>query len=128
MGSAPDMRSSDSSRHGRRGATRLSMAAAIMALVALGGGIAQAQDWRYCLAPLRAEHRVYMSSTFATAKPMERLQDEFASALARAGLRHGAVQCPRGGDERSIEVMRIQAARFNRESGNDVVEFDRWDP
>ena len=122
------MRSSDSSRHGHRRPGRLPVAAVVMALVALGGGIAHAQDWRYCLAPLRAEHRVYMSSTFLTTKPMERLQDEFASALSHAGLRHGAIQCPRGGDERSIEGMRTQAARFNRESGNDVVAFDRWDP
>ena len=99
-----------------------------MAVIALAGGTAHAQDWRYCLSPLHAEHRVYMSTTFFTTKSMERLQDEFASALSRAGLRHGAVQCPRGGDEQSIAVMRMQAARFNRESGNDVVEFSRWSP
>jgi hypothetical protein len=101
---------------------------AAMAAVALAGGTAQAQDWRYCLAPLHAEHKVYMSARFFTTKSMERLQDEFASALARAGLHHGAVQCPRGGDEQSIADMRSQAARFNRESGNDVVEFNRWTP
>jgi len=98
-----------------------------IALVVLAAGSAHAQDWRYCLAPLHAEHKIYISAPFFTAKSMERLQDEFASALSRAGLRHGAVQCPRG-DEQSIAVMRLQAARFNRESGNAVVEFDRWAP
>jgi hypothetical protein len=93
----------------------------------LAAGTAHADEWRYCLAPLHAEHKVYISAPFFTAKSMERLQDEFASALARAGLRHGAVQCPRG-DQQSISLMRLQAARFNRESGNAVVEFDRWNP
>ena len=101
--------------------------AAAGALIALAAGPARADDWRYCLAPLHAEHRVYMSVAFPTAKSMERLQDEFGTALARAGLRHGAVQCPRG-DEQTIQIMRTQATRFNRESGNTVVEFDRWSP
>jgi hypothetical protein len=123
------MRSSDSSRHRQRGPARPSIAAVAMAAaaVALAGGTAHAQEWRYCLAPLHAEHKVYISVPFFTTKSMERLQDEFASALARAGVRHGAVQCPRG-EEQSIAVMRLQAARFNRESGNDVVEFNRWNP
>jgi hypothetical protein len=93
----------------------------------LAAGTAQAEDWRYCLAPQRAEHKVYISGPFFTIKSMERLQDEYGNALSRAGVRHGAVQCPRG-DEQSIAVMRQQAARFNRESGNTVVEFDHWSP
>ena len=97
------------------------------AFAAFAAGTARADDWRYCLAPQHVEHKVYISAPFFTTKSMERLQDEFASALARAGLRHGAVQCPRG-DEESIAVMRQQAARFNRDSGNAVVEFDRWNP
>jgi hypothetical protein len=124
------MRSSVPSRRGRRVSVRPSIAAVVMvaaAVVVLASGAARAEDWRYCLAPLHAEHKVYMSSPFFTTKSMERLQDEFASALSRAGLRHGAVQCPRG-DEQSIAVMRSQAERFNRESGNAVVEFDRWSP
>lgn len=105
--------------------TRLVATAAAAALVVQA---AQAEEWRYCLAPQRSEHKVYMSEPFAAAKSMERLQDEFAAALVRAGLRHGAVQCPRAADEQSIEVMRAQAVRFNRDSGNTVVEFDRWRP
>jgi ABC-type sugar transport system substrate-binding protein len=112
---------------GWRASARTAIAAIAVAAVALAAGTARAEDWRYCLAPLRAEHKVYISVPFFTTKSMERLQDEFASALARAGLRHGAVQCPRG-DEQSIAAMRTQAARFNRESGNAVVDFDRWDP
>ena len=125
------MRSSIGSRHvsrfGRRSWARLSIAAIAFIVGALVGATAHAEDWRYCLAPQRAEHKVYMSSPFFTTKSMERLQDDFASALSRAGLRHGAVQCPRG-DEQSIVVMREQAERFNRESGNAVVAFDRWSP
>ena len=101
--------------------------AAAGALVALLAGPARADDWRYCLATQHAEHKVYMSAAFSTAKSMERLQDEYGNALTRAGLRHGAVQCPRG-DEVSIQIMRMQATRFNRESGNAVVEFDGWNP
>ena len=117
-----------SSRRGHRISACPSIVTIVTAaIVALAAGTAHAEDWRYCLAPLHVEHKVYMSSPFFTTKPMERLQDEFASALSRAGLRHGAVQCPRG-DEQSIVTMRSQAARFNRESGNVVVEFDRWSP
>ncbi|HEY1542217.1 MAG TPA: hypothetical protein VGG01_07395 [Xanthobacteraceae bacterium] len=124
------MRSLISLRHGYRMSIRPSTAAIAMVsltIVALATGAAHAQDWRYCLAPLHAEHKVYMSAPFVTAKSMERLQDEFASALSHAGLRHGAVQCPRG-DERSIAAMRLQAVRFNRDSGNAVVDFDHWSP
>jgi len=122
------MRSSICLRH-RVSARPAAAAAGVVAaaIVAFAAGTARAEEWRYCLAPLHTEHKVYISTPFFTAKPMERLQDEFASALSRAGLRHGAVQCPRG-DEQSIAGMRQQAARFNRESGNAVVEFDRWDP
>ena len=124
------MRSSMASQCWRDPAAALPLLRTIVAagaLVAFLAGAAHADDWRYCLAPLHAEHKVYMSAAFPTVKPMERLQDEFGNALARAGVRHGAVQCPRG-DERSIEIMRAQAIRFNRESGNTVVEFDRWNP
>jgi hypothetical protein len=124
------MRSSIASRCFRHRAVAhplLRTIAAAGAIVALLAGPARADDWRYCLAPLHAEHKVYVSAAFPTVKSMERLQDEFGNALARAGVRHGAVQCPRG-DEQSIQVMRLQATRFNRESGNTVVEFDRWTP
>jgi hypothetical protein len=121
------MRSAIASRCFRIPVLARPMIAAASLLVALAGGEARAQDWRYCLAPQRAEHKVYVSTPFPTTKSMERLQDEFASALARAGVHHSAVQCPRG-DEQSIETMRQQAMRFNRDSGNAVVEFDRWNP
>jgi hypothetical protein len=107
-------------------ALRWVLAAAAVACL-IGTRPAQAEEWRYCLTALSVEHKVYMSEPFPTAKSMERLQDEFAGALARAGIRHGAVQCPRG-DEQSILIMRGQALRFNRDSGNTVVEFDRWNP
>jgi hypothetical protein len=103
------------------------MLPAVALAAVLWGSPARAEDWRYCLATLNSEHKVYMSETFPTAKSMERLQDEFADALSRAGIRHGAVQCPRG-DEQSIVVMRGQAVRFNHDSGNTIVEFDRWNP
>ena len=124
------MRSSIASRRFRHPAAvrpLLSTILAAAALVALPAGPARADDWRYCLAPLHAEHKVYVSAAFPTAKSMERLQDEFGNALTHAGMRHGAVQCPRG-DEQSIQIMRMQATRFNRDSGNTVVEFDRWNP
>jgi hypothetical protein len=124
------MRSSTASRcfhHPARARPLVRTIAAAGALVALLAGSARADDWRYCLAPQHAERKVYMSVAFPTAKSMERLQDEFGNALTRAGLRHGVVQCPRG-DEQSIQIMRSQATRFNRESGNAVVEFDRWSP
>ena len=120
------MRASLTSRRLRIPA-RLLARAAIATLAAFACHAAQAADWRYCLAAQRSEHRVYISEPFATNKSMERLQDDFAAALTRAGLHHGPVQCPRG-DEQSIQIMRAQAARFNRDSGNAVVEFGRWRP
>ena len=113
-------------RHQIAPSLRRMLAVAVVAGV-LGIMPARAEDWRYCLAVLNSEHKVYVSEPFPTAKSMERLQDEFAGALARAGIRHGAVQCPRG-DEQSIAVMRRKAVRFNHDSGNAVVDFDRWNP
>jgi hypothetical protein len=113
----------------RSGTQRLSRL--VVGMLVLAGGLAgraQAEDWRYCLSVLGPERKVYMSAPFQTDKSMERLQDDFAAALNRAGLRHGAGQCPRADDEASITVMHSQAVRFNRETGNAVVEFDRWTP
>lgn len=122
------MRPPVASRGFRRPARACRVVLAIAPVLAvLVAAPARADDWRYCLSAQRAEHKVYISSAFPTTKSMERLQDEFAGALARAGVRHGAVQCPRG-DEQSIQIMRLQATRFNHESGNAVVDFDRWNP
>jgi len=105
-------------------------AAWIAAGLALAMGIpaaARADDWRFCLAAARAQHKVFLSGTFATAAEMETLQTDFGRELERRGIAHDEVQCPRGSDRDSATEMQHNAIGFNRELGNAVVRLD-WRP
>jgi hypothetical protein len=57
---------------------------------------------------------------------MNWLEVDFGRALDNAHIQYDSVQCPRG-DTRLISTIRLQAIRYNRDSGNTVVELD-WTP
>ena len=83
---------------------------------------ANAADWRYCLASATDDHKVYMSEPFQTDAPMSTVEEAFARLLARSGLRHGEIQCPRSESEKSALTMRDHAIAFNRTNGNEIAK------
>ena len=84
---------------------------------------ALAADWKYCLAPSSADHKVYMTDAFPVRGSVNDANNAFERALDQAGLRHDVVQCPRADDERSIMAMQQYAIAFNREVGNVIVHM-----
>jgi len=106
---------------------RAAWIAASLALATLAPGAAHADDWRFCLAAARAQHKVFLSGTFATSVEMETLQDAFARELEQRGIPHDEVQCPRGADRDQATEMQLNAIGFNREMGNAVVKLE-WRP
>jgi len=106
---------------------RAAWIAASLALATLAPGAARADEWRFCLAAARAQHKVFLSATFPTAAEMETLQSDFARELDRRGIAHDEVQCPRGRDRDAATEMQFNAIGFNRELGNTVVRLD-WRP
>jgi hypothetical protein len=87
---------------------------------------ALADEWRYCLASSRAQNTTYMSSAFLADESMKGLEVDFGRVLDHVHVQYDSVQCLRG-DTRSISTIRLQAIRYNRDSGNTVVELD-WSP
>jgi hypothetical protein len=88
---------------------------------------AAAAEWRFCIALANQEHRIYVTSPFLTAIPMEAMENGLHQTLDRAGRRHDSVQCPTGASEQAVRLMRQHADDFNRQMGNDVVPLD-WRP
>jgi len=106
---------------------RAAWIAAGLALALMVPRTARAEDWRFCLAAARAQHKVFVSGSFQTATPMDTLQSDFGEELDRRGIAHDEVQCPHGGDRASITEMQEYAIGFNREMGNGVVKLE-WRP
>jgi hypothetical protein len=98
-----------------------------LALTILIPQLAQAGDWRYCLAPSQAEHKIYMSPPFSATMPMDDAESQFGRTLSRSGLRFDDVQCPRSDNETAALTMQQHAIVTNRELGNDVINL-RWKP
>ena len=88
---------------------------------------AAALEWRFCIAPVNQEHRIYMTQPFPTTVAMEVMESGFHQALERAGRRHDSVQCPTGANEQAVFAMRQHADDFNRQMGTEVVPID-WKP
>ncbi len=107
--------------------TAASFALASLALAILAPRTAHADDWRFCLAAARAQHKVFVSGAFQSPAEMETLQSDFARELDRRGIQHDEVQCPRGADRDAATEMQLNAIGFNRELGNAVVRVD-WRP
>jgi len=98
-----------------------------LALTALLSQTALAEDWRYCLAPSHAEHKIYISSPFPAIVSMDDAESQFGRTLSRSGYRFDDVQCPRSDDESGALTMREHAIAMNRDLGNQVVDL-RWRP
>jgi hypothetical protein len=108
---------------------RLTAAEGIIAasILTIFAGTAQAAEWRYCLAPARAEHKVYMSYPFRSAVDYRKLEEMFRSSLSRAHFSVDYVQCPLGENQRSLLAMREDAVAFNRQMQMTVVDLE-WAP
>jgi len=100
-----------------------------LVIAALAGAIPQAAmaEWRYCLAPSDKEHKVYLSSAFATTADAWSTDNSFEKVLERDHLQFDDVQCPRADDEGSIIAMLQHAVGYNREIGRKIV-FVQWQP
>jgi hypothetical protein len=94
-----------------------------LVLIAASSQSAFAADWKYCLAPSHAEHKVYMSATFPVRGALGDADSAFEQMLEQAGLPHDDVQCPRADDERSIVLMLQYAIRFSKTNGNTIIHL-----
>jgi hypothetical protein len=88
---------------------------------------ALAADWRYCLAPSHAEHKIYMSPPFPATESMNDVESQFGRTLAASGLHFDDVQCPRGDGETAALTMQQHAIMINRELGNEIINLS-WKP
>jgi hypothetical protein len=88
---------------------------------------ASAAEWRYCLAPSEAEHKVYFSGAFTASANSSSADSSFDQALIQAGLSHDAVQCPRADDENSIMTMLQDAVTYNKKVGRKIM-YVHWEP
>lgn len=82
-----------------------------------------AVDWQYCLAPSRADHKVYMSAAFPMRGALGSSDGAFQRLLDNAGFRYDDIQCPRADDERSIIMMMQYAIGLNRDNGNTIIRL-----
>ncbi|MGH6671657.1 MAG: hypothetical protein ACRECV_06725 [Xanthobacteraceae bacterium] len=98
-----------------------------LALAALASHSALAEDWRYCLAPSHAEHKIYMSPPFPATISMANAESQFGRTLSASGFRFDDVQCPRSGGQTASLTMRQHATVVNRELGNKIINL-RWKP
>ena len=98
-----------------------------LALTLLLPQIAAAEDWRYCLAPSHADHKLYMSMPFAATIAMDAAETQFGRALFRMGLRYDDVQCPQSDSESGAAAMQRHAIGINRELGIQVINMP-WKP
>jgi hypothetical protein len=89
--------------------------------------IAVAEDWRYCLAPFNAEHKIYMSLPFPATIAMDAAESQFGRALTRSGVRYDDVQCPLSDSESGALAMQRHAVSVNHELGIQVINL-HWKP
>jgi hypothetical protein len=97
------------------------------ALIMLTVSSASAGDWRYCLAPSQAEHKIYMTAPFSVNSEPDNSEARFDDVLGGLHLRHDDVQCPHSNDEASAVADKQYAIEVNRKSGNQVVNL-HWPP
>lgn len=105
---------------------RAFLASAFLALTLLPR-TALAEDWRYCLAPSHAGHKIYMSPPFLATVSMDDAESQFGRTLGRLGLRFDDVQCPRSDGEAAALTMQQHAISVNRELGNEIISLP-WKP
>jgi hypothetical protein len=98
-----------------------------LALTVMLPQIAMAEDWRYCLAPFQAEHKIYMSSPFPATIAMDAAESQFGRALTRSGVRYDDVQCPLSDSQSGALARQRHAVSVNHELGIQVINMP-WKP
>jgi hypothetical protein len=93
----------------------------------LVSGMATGAEWRYCLAPSQAEHRIYLTTPFSGQTDTADAEAAFAQVLRSSGYRHDDVQCPLSDSEASSLEMQQHAIAANKNLGNQIVSL-RWRP
>jgi len=99
----------------------------VLALMIAVPQLASAADWRYCLAPSHAEHKIYLSPPFPATMSMDDAETQFARTLSKSGDHFDDVQCPRGDGQTAALTMQQHAITVNRELGNEVINLT-WKP
>jgi hypothetical protein len=89
--------------------------------------IAWASDWRYCLAPSEADHKIYLTAPFPEGSATGDAESQFRRSLSWSGLVFDVVQCPRSDDEIAAQAAEQQAIEYNRRLGNQIVAM-KWKP
>jgi hypothetical protein len=84
-------------------------------------------EWRYCLAPSQAEHRMYMSNPIPAGDIMISADDAFDRLLKKAGIPHDEVQCPRAPNKPTLIFRQRYAVKWNQELGNTIIPIN-WEP
>ena len=97
------------------------------AFIMLSASSASAGDWRFCLAPSQADHKIYISAPFSVSGEPDDFESRFDGVLNRMHLRHDDVQCPHSNDEASAVADKQHAIEFNRRSGNQTADL-HWTP
>ena len=85
------------------------------------------QEWRYCLAPSQAEHKIYLSTAIPTSKIVGGSDAAFDRMLNTAGIFHDEVQCPRAPNKPTLLFRQRYAIKLNEENGNAVITIN-WEP
>jgi ABC-type sugar transport system substrate-binding protein len=98
-----------------------------LALAVLLPQSAAAEDWRYCLAPSHADHKLYVSMPFAATMSMDAAESQFGRALFKMGLHYDDVQCPQSDSETGAVAMQKHAISINHELGMQVINMP-WKP
>jgi hypothetical protein len=98
-----------------------------LALIVSLPQIALAENWRYCLAPSHAEHKIYMSLPFPATIAMDAAESQFGRSLTRSGVRYDDVQCPQSDSESGALAMQRHTISINRELGIQVINM-HWKP
>jgi hypothetical protein len=85
------------------------------------------QDWPYCLAPSRAEHKIYFTAPIRMIGILGRADAAFHEMLNKAGIPHDEVQCPKAPNKRTLLFRQRYAIRLNGEIGNATITLN-WNP
>jgi len=85
------------------------------------------QDWQYCLAPSRAEHKIYLTAPIRMIGILGRADAAFHEMLNKAGIPHDDVQCPKAPNKRTLLFRQRYAIRLNGEIGNAIITLN-WEP
>ncbi len=70
------------------------------------------QEWQYCLAPLYAEHKMYLSTPIPSSAISDSADVTFDRTLKKNNIAHDEVQCPRAPNRPTLLFRRRYAIRW----------------